>query len=374
MSGCVSIHADMSRFAGAILAMHKCLGLCLGSEFGKKTCIIFCICVVFVHLVEVQSTLSVVVFASAMLGWCLAFRMKMWNFQWSNRNPSFGWRLRESVVSSDVWMKDSNYMMMEYSLFNPWKLSIGNLFLVIFFAKQIQIQHFPTLEALSMSSERPIYSIDLVSLAQHFGCTSMEQLIVLISRSISEVWRAQQKLPGFYKSSMRSIRKPSERIGNEPRSYIIKSSISWYINIYHDASKSNTKTQQKSPATWFWRLHTLQAEVSLAGWSLGARAATWTQLTRFVKLVKLRSLVSKFSKFSTLRPCLWPTAWSVVEKRWISSIPWMIVGSFPSRPQNEETNNEEKTNWRLSDRSTRWKSTDLKDLWMFFVLLRGFRT
>jgi len=84
-------------------------------------------------------------------------------------------------------MKDSNYMMMEYSLFNPWKLSIGNLFLVIFFAKQIQIQHFPTLEALSMSSERPIYSIDLVSLAQHFGCTSMEQLIVLISRSISEV-------------------------------------------------------------------------------------------------------------------------------------------------------------------------------------------
>eukprot|EP00434_Breviolum_minutum_P037666 symbB.v1.2.033407.t1/scaffold4146.1/size43890/5 len=48
--------------------------------------------------------------------------------------------------------------------------------------------------ALSMSSERPIYSIDLVSLAQHFGCTSMEQLIVLISRSISE---AEVSLAGW---------------------------------------------------------------------------------------------------------------------------------------------------------------------------------
>lgn len=47
MSGCVSIHADMSRlFAGAITAMHKCLGLCLGSEFGKKTCIkLFFLCI-----------------------------------------------------------------------------------------------------------------------------------------------------------------------------------------------------------------------------------------------------------------------------------------------------------------------------------------
>ena len=50
MSGCVSIHADMSRlFAGAILAMHKCLGLCLGSESGKKNmCYLhFCIYYMF---------------------------------------------------------------------------------------------------------------------------------------------------------------------------------------------------------------------------------------------------------------------------------------------------------------------------------------
>ena len=137
-----------------------------------------------------------------------------WRCETSNEATAtrhFGWRLRKSVVSSDVWMKHSNYMMMEYSLFNPWKLSIGNLFLVIFFAKQIQIQHFPTLEALSMSSERPIYSIDLVSLAQHFGCTSMEQLIVLISRSISEVWVWHNKnCPGF-------INHPWEAFGNHPK-------------------------------------------------------------------------------------------------------------------------------------------------------------
>ena len=65
--------------------------------------------------------------------------------------------------------------------------------------------------------------------------------------------------------------------------------------------------------------------MSLAGWSLGARAAGWTQLSRFVELR------ASFEVFEKLRPCLWPTAWSVVEKRWISSTPWMIVGSFPSR-------------------------------------------